>query len=148
PVSQLTPGRRKERRGAMRTILCTASNQEDPPMPARRRALLPLLAAFLSLGASLPAAAGPRHGRTTTALDRYVARADPSYSYRVAGTTKGDGYTAYVLEMISQEWRSAAEVDRTKWQHWLTIVQPDQVRSPIGFLFITGGSNGGQPPGG
>jgi len=59
---------------------------------------------------------------------------------------KKEGYTLYVLRMASQKWRSESEVDRTLWEHWLTIAQPDQVISPTGFLFITGGSMNSKAP--
>jgi PhoPQ-activated pathogenicity-related protein len=48
--------------------------------------------------------------------------------------------------MVSQTWRNEADVNRTKWQHWLTLAVPEKVRSNIGFLFISGGGNGGEPP--
>jgi PhoPQ-activated pathogenicity-related protein len=81
-----------------------------------------------------------------TALDRYVAAPDPAYKYSVVGTLQGDGYTAAVLDMTSQSWRAAGEVDRTQWKHWLTIIKPAEVRHRKAFLFITGGSNNSQPP--
>ncbi|HXT39529.1 MAG TPA: PhoPQ-activated pathogenicity-related family protein [Candidatus Angelobacter sp.] len=76
-----------------------------------------------------------------TALDRYVATPDTNYMWRMVNTLKGDGYTTYVLDMTSQAWLTTNEVDRTLWQHWLTIVKPDQVTSSTGLLFISGGSN-------
>jgi PhoPQ-activated pathogenicity-related protein len=75
-----------------------------------------------------------------TALDRYVKKADPTYAYKVVDTLKGEGYTAYVIELTSQTWRKESEVDRTVWKHWLTIVKPDKVAHTTGYLFITGGS--------
>ncbi|MCO5965368.1 PhoPQ-activated protein PqaA family protein, partial [Sinorhizobium meliloti] len=33
-------------------------------------------------------------------------------------TIPGDGYTAHVLDMTSQQWRSAREVDKPLWRHW------------------------------
>ena len=51
-----------------------------------------------------------------TALDRYVASPDPSYKFEVVKTLPGDGYTVYVLDMTSQTWRSAAEVNRPEWR--------------------------------
>ncbi len=75
-----------------------------------------------------------------TALDRYVAKADPTYKYELVKTIPGPGYTAYVIDLTSQTWRTAAEVDRTAWKHWLTIVRPDTVSSSTGFVFIGGGS--------
>jgi PhoPQ-activated pathogenicity-related protein len=81
-----------------------------------------------------------------TALDRYVAAPDPNYKYELVTTTPGDGFTTYVLEMTSQQWRTKAEVDKPIWKHWLTIVKPDAVKSETGFLYITGGSHHDKPP--
>jgi PhoPQ-activated pathogenicity-related protein len=81
-----------------------------------------------------------------TALDRYVAAPDSSYKYELVQTIPGNGYTAYVLNMTSQTWRSAAEVDRPEWRHWLTVIKPATVKQSTGFLFITGGSNESKPP--
>src|SRR5205814_9371786 len=74
-----------------------------------------------------------------TALDRYVHAPDTNYSFRLASTVKGDGYTSYMVDLISQAWLTTNEVARPLWQHWLTIVKPDKVSSSIGLLFINGG---------
>ncbi|HSO76125.1 MAG TPA: PhoPQ-activated protein PqaA family protein, partial [Blastocatellia bacterium] len=76
-----------------------------------------------------------------TALDRYIAKPDPSYSWKLAATIPGQGFQGFVIDLTSQTWRSASEVDRPKWQHWLTIVKPDKVTSNKALLFIGGGSN-------
>lgn len=81
-----------------------------------------------------------------TALDRYVAAPDPNYKYELIKTAPGEGYTTYTIELTSQQWWTAAEVDRPIWKHWLTIVKPDQVTSSTGFLYITGGSYKDKPP--
>jgi len=81
-----------------------------------------------------------------TALDRYVKAPDTNYSFRLAGTTKGEGYTVYVLDLISQAWLTTNEVDRTLWQHGLTIVRPDKIRSSTALLFIGGGANRREAP--
>ena len=81
-----------------------------------------------------------------TALDRYIAAADPNYKYELVNTIEGEGYIGYVLDMTSQSWRSATEVDRTLWRHWVTIIKPKSVSGSVGFLFITGGANNGKPP--
>lgn len=88
-----------------------------------------------------------RKAKKLTALDRYVHKADPNYGYKVVNTIKKDGFTAYILRLTSQKWRSESEVDRTIWEHWLSIVQPDEVSSPTGFMFITGGSMNSKAPG-
>jgi PhoPQ-activated pathogenicity-related protein len=76
-----------------------------------------------------------------TALDRYIAKPDASYSWKLVNTIPGEGYTGYVLDLSSQTWRSAAEVDRPVWKHWLTIVKPNKTTSNKALLFIGGGSN-------
>jgi PhoPQ-activated pathogenicity-related protein len=75
-----------------------------------------------------------------TALDRYVKKPDPTYSFKLINTVRGEGYTSYVIELTSQTWRTASEVDRPVWKHWLTVVKPDRVATTTGYLFITGGS--------
>ena len=76
-----------------------------------------------------------------TALDRYIAKPDPGYSWKLVNTIAGDGYKGYVLDLTSQTWRTAAEVDRPAWKHWLTIVKPDKTSSNKALLFIGGGNN-------
>src|ERR1035437_676351 len=44
-----------------------------------------------------------------TALDPYVKKADAWYKYEVVSTTRGEGYTAYVIDLTSQAWRDMAE---------------------------------------
>jgi len=76
-----------------------------------------------------------------TALDRYIAKPDPSYSWKLVNTIAGQGYKEFVIDLTSQTWRTASDVDRTAWKHWLTILKPDKVTSSKGLLFIGGGSN-------
>ena len=56
--------------------------------------------------------AGLAQGASQTALDRYVAAPDPTYQFELVSTTPGEGFTTYVLDMTSQQWRTKAEVDR------------------------------------
>jgi PhoPQ-activated pathogenicity-related protein len=79
-----------------------------------------------------------------TTLDDYVAKPDSNYRYSLANTVKGKGFTGYVLDMTSQSWRSKAEVDRTLWKHWLTIIKPDSASGDKALLWINGGSNNGR----
>lgn len=92
-------------------------------------------AAFL-LFATTPLCASDR-----TALDEYIAKPDSHYAYKLINTAKGEGGTVYLLEMTSQKWLSEKEVDTPIWKHWLTIIEPDEVSSETGLLFITGGAN-------
>jgi PhoPQ-activated pathogenicity-related protein len=97
---------------------------------------------FIAVGL---APAAPKAGKSTP-LDRYVQAPDSNYKYELVSKIPGQGYTAYVLDMTSQSWRSPKEVDRTVWKHWVTIVKPDNVKHSTGFLFITGGSNKSKAP--
>ena len=81
-----------------------------------------------------------------TALDRYVAKPDSSYSWKIVSKTRLGDATRFVVDLKSQTWRTKKEVNRPLWQHWLTIVRPDKPISNIPYLFITGGSNGDAPP--
>jgi PhoPQ-activated pathogenicity-related protein len=82
-----------------------------------------------------------------TPLDDYIAAADPAYGYQLVTEIKGHGITTYVLEMTSQSWLSANEVDRPVWKHWMIVCRPDKVRTNIGLLYITGGNNKSAAPG-
>ena len=76
-----------------------------------------------------------------TALDRYVAAADPAYGYKLLNTVKSPGQTTFILELTSQSWLTAKEVDRPLWKHWLTIVRPDEVKSSKALMVISGGAS-------
>ncbi len=106
----------------------------------------PRTAAVLLTLALAATAFGAEKAGKFTPLDRYVQAPDSNYKYELVRTIPGEGYTAFVLDMTSQSWRSAAEVDRTIWKHWLIIIKPDKLEHNTGFLFITGGSNKDKAP--
>lgn len=108
----------------------------------RHRSVLLLLVLLTAL---MPYGVDAKRGRQT-ALDRYVHTPDPAYSYAVAATQPGEGYTATVLEMTSQTWLTPKEIDRTKWTHWLTIIKPETVKYETALVFVTGGANDGKMP--
>ena len=97
-----------------------------------------------ALRAQAPAAVSP--AREKTALERYVEKPDPSYKWEVVSTTPGDGYATTLIDMTSQTWRSAAEIDRPVWRHWLFLVTPTDVTHRTGFLYVTGGNNNSPAP--
>ena len=41
-----------------------------------------------------------------TALDRYIAKPDPAYHWKLAGRYPGHGQTTYVIALTSQTWRT------------------------------------------
>lgn len=88
-----------------------------------------------------------RRGKTETALDRYIAQPDPTYAWKKAAEMADPAGTAYVLDLVSQNWLTPAEVNRTEWRHWLVIVKPAVLKHSTALLFISGGSNRpGNPP--
>src|SRR6185295_2899824 len=46
----------------------------------------------------------------------------------------------------SQSWRTAADVDRTQWQHWMQIIVPSGPVGSTALMLIDGGSNSATPP--
>lgn len=105
------------------------------------------LAWLCLLGPADAPKADPVNGAKTP-LDEYIALPDPTFAWKVAKTVPGDGYTAFVVDLKSQSWRSPPEVDRGVWQHWLVVVKPDTVRHATALLTIGGGKNGGPVPDG
>jgi PhoPQ-activated pathogenicity-related protein len=81
-----------------------------------------------------------------TALDRYVAAPDTSFSWKVARDLSADGVSANLLEMTSQKWLTEREVERPLWTHWITVVRPAQITSDVALLFIGGGRNDRDAP--
>lgn len=106
----------------------------------RRKVLAEGIGVFFWLGTITPLSL------FATALDDYVAAPDSAYSYQLERTITKTDYTAYVLDMTSQSWRSSVEVDRTLWQHWLTIVVPTTVSHDTALLYINGGKNADPAP--
>lgn len=89
-----------------------------------------------------------RVGTSLTALDKYVAKPDTNYSYKLVKTAPEAGFTTHVIEMTSQAWLTTNEVDRPVWKHWLNVVIPEGVDQSKALLFISGGANNGRLPGG
>lgn len=89
-------------------------------------------------------------------LDDFVYTDDPAYQYQLietlpirVGTTQIA--TAFNLYMVSQTWRSAAEIytgnfDGRVWNHNVTIIQPSNLKTNTGILLISGGSRNDSPP--
>ncbi|NLN91724.1 MAG: hypothetical protein GX130_00255 [Candidatus Hydrogenedens sp.] len=85
------------------------------------------------------------HARATeglTALDRYVAKEDDNFAWDLAQTDETEeGIQCYTLSMTSQKWRDSSEVNRTVWDHWVTVCIPETVTHKTALMFIDGGSN-------
>jgi len=105
-----------------------------------------LVAAALCRGGAVAAEEAGQGLAPKTALDEYVARPDPHYSWTVAKEIRGKGFVCYMVDVKSQAWRTERDVDRPVWQHWLVVVKPDRVEFDTGFLMIGGGANDRPPP--
>ena len=107
--------------------------------------VLKLLSGVLAAG--VLAAAPQVLANPKNALDAYVAKPDPAFAWKVDHTISGPGYHGAVLEMTSQTWLTAAQVDKPVWKHWLTVIVPDdlvkngRVKHKTGFLYIAGGGS-------
>ncbi len=112
----------------------------------RRVAVMAMATLGGLLGGLFPLVAQEHNLPEKTALDDYIAKPDSTYSWKIVSESEKDGMKTVVIDMTSQTWRRADEVNRTRWQHWLILTFPAGTKSETGFLFISGGSNGGQPP--
>lgn len=81
-----------------------------------------------------------------TALDRYVAKKDDVFAWKLISKAKTKTHSTYVLELTSQTWRTATEVDKPVWKHWLTITKPEKVLHNKAILFIGAGANSDPAP--
>jgi PhoPQ-activated pathogenicity-related protein len=129
-------------------LLLDSTNQQfrEFIMSLHKRLLFPLFSLLVVLAFAGPLFAQGLKRRTD--LDRYIAKPDDSYEWKVVSSSSADGMTTVVVDMISQTWRTAEEVDRPVWQHWLTVSIPDDPKSETGLLWIGGGRNGREPPSG
>ena len=98
-----------------------------------------IAAILLIVGLHRPACAQELPRRT--ALDDYIQKPDDSYTWKIASTKDEDGIKTIVVDMVSQNWRTKQDVDRTEWRHWLTVSIPQKATADIGMLFIGGGYN-------
>ncbi len=86
--------------------------------------------------------------QTSTVLEDYVNTDDGYFSWTLRSTQteffSGVPYTYYSIDMTSQIWHSAAEVDQPVWRHWVNIYVPSLPTAPLSstaMLLIDGGNN-------
>jgi len=99
------------------------------------------IAALAMMGSAWPSTTAKE-----TALDRYVAKPDGAYEYKLISQYEGDGCTTYILGMTSQKFLTEKDVNRTLWKHWVIVAKPHRVKHDTGLMLIAGGSNGKEPP--
>ncbi|HET9095446.1 MAG TPA: PhoPQ-activated protein PqaA family protein [Candidatus Baltobacteraceae bacterium] len=49
------------------------------------------------------------------------------------------------MPAVSQQCRSAREVDKPLWRHWLTITEPEPIKTSTCLLIVSGGSTSDAP---
>jgi PhoPQ-activated pathogenicity-related protein len=83
-----------------------------------------------------------------TPLDDYVNTPDPAFKYELkeAASSSKPTHDIKVYHLVSQEWLKSDEVDRTLWEHWVTVVVPKERTSKTAMAMISGGGNGGDAP--
>ncbi len=131
PESSRTSSRARHRRGRQGTRLCSSAVCLSRTECLEDRTLLSGTPGHSS---TLPALSPSQ----VTALDTYVAAADPSYTFSLNSTITGTGYTDYVINMVSQTWSPQPGVSEV-WQHWLQIIVPTTVNSTTAVLNIENG---------
>lgn len=96
----------------------------------------------------LAAEAKPRvtTSQVATPLDEYVTAKDPSFRWEVVRRSESRGIRSLLIDLTSQQWRSADEVSRPEWEHWLTVVIPDGDVRSTALLSVKGGVNQSKPP--
>ena len=55
--------------------------------------------------------------------------------WKLVANQSADGMSMYVVDMKSQTWLGSDEVDRTVWQHYLTIIKPDTAKASTALMF-------------
>ena len=113
----------------------------------RRQVTFFVLAATAAALCAAPSPAQLRADATSelTPLDHYVASPDPHYRWEVVhdgeGELDGKAYSFQIVDLTSQAWLTAEQVDRPVWKHWLVVVVPAEIEHDTAMLFIGGGSN-------
>jgi len=112
----------------------------------KNKALVSLIALLLLFSISCGAESENYQAGTQNPFHAYLEEPHPSYSYEEADIIEGEGFTTYILRMVSQEWLTDDLVNEPVWWHWVTIVVPDQLDHTTGLLWIGGGSTSAEQP--
>jgi PhoPQ-activated pathogenicity-related protein len=88
-----------------------------------------------------PAAAQAPKAANKSPLDDYIQKADPEYKWKVEKTIEANSSTTNIIKLTSQAWRTAKDVDRPVWEHWLIVIKPKVLKTNKVFLMVSGGNN-------
>ena len=81
-------------------------------------------------------------------LDDFLARPDTNYAWRVVRSEKHPEGLYALIELTSQAWRGADEVNRSVWKHRLEVYLPADLKHDLALIDINGGDAGQPPPAG
>ena len=59
-----------------------------------------------------------------TAIDDYVNQPDDSFKWKVIKSETTDDMQSVIIDMTSQTWLTAEQVDRPEWQHSIRCAVP------------------------
>ena len=90
--------------------------------------------------------AEPRLEFNQNDLDDYVHHADDAYRCTLIRSDETDTYTSHFVELVSQNYLTDRDVDRTEWRHLLQVVEPFVVKHNTAMLMIGGGDNSDTVP--
>ena len=96
---------------------------------------------FVLLALAVPLQTHAYSDNNNDVLRKYVNLDDGMFSYQQVLSIPQSGFSVHVYKLTSQKWRSDSEVDRTIWEHRLTVVVPDNISSDTAILFIFGDKN-------
>ena len=83
--------------------------------------------------------ADPRSEYLQTDLDAYVHKDDASFNYVIEKVQEFDGYFVHSIRMDSQNFLQSKDVNKTSWSHWLTVIEPKEVKAETALLVISSG---------
>jgi PhoPQ-activated pathogenicity-related protein len=107
--------------------------------------LYPIAARLVAAAVALALLVSPA---LATELDDYVNTPDPAFRYELQAdlTVTKPTHETRVYHLVSQNWLKESEVDRTLWEHWVTVSIPKERTHTPAMVMIGGGSNGGKAP--
>ena len=76
----------------------------------------------------------------------YVQREAAAPRFEIEKVVDGEAWQEYIIRMVSQQWLTPNEVHPVEWQHWLTIVVPDEIEEREALMIIGGGSHKDETP--
>ena len=90
--------------------------------------------------------ADPRSEYLQTDLDAYVHKDDASFNYVIEKVQEFDDYFVHSIRMNSQNFLQSKDVNKTSWSHWLTVIEPKEVKAETALLVISSGDTNDPMP--